>query len=59
MENFQKVDVQRKLCVSCDSFAAIAYGGTITLGDAWWAWLIIDIRMMGFGALLEDENTPK
>lgn len=59
-ENFQKVaSVQRKLCISyVIGFAAIAYGGTITLGDAWWAWLIIVLSgMMGFGALLEAMKT--
>ena len=59
-DNFQQVaSVQRKICVSyVIGFAAITYGGTITLGDAWWAWVIVVISVMcGFGARLEAMKT--
>ena len=59
-DNFQQAaSVQRKLCVSyVAGFGAMAFGGTIILGDAWWAWVVIGISgMMGFGAFLEAMKT--
>ena len=59
-DNFQQVaNIQRKLCISyVIGFGAIAYGGTLTLGDDWWAWLVIGLAgMMGFGAFLEAMKT--
>ena len=58
--NFQQVaSTQRKLCLSyVAGFGAMAFGGPIILGDAWWAWLIIGISgMCGFGAFLEAMKT--
>ena len=59
-ENFQQAaNIQRKLCISyVVGFGAMAFGGTIILGDAWWAWLIIGLSgMMGFGSFLEAMKT--
>ena len=59
-DNFQQVaSTQRKLCLSyVVGFGAMAFGGTVTLGDAWWAWLVIGISgMLGFGAFLEAMKT--
>ena len=59
-DNFQRVaNIQRKLCISyVVGFGAMALGGTIILGDAWWAWVVIGISgMMGFGAFLEAMKT--
>lgn len=59
-ENFQQMaSTQRKLCISyVIGFGAIAFGGTTSLGGAWWAWLIIGLSsMMAFGALLEAMKT--